>query len=398
MKATVYRSVTYSFLSVTIWYPSIFNSIPLVLFSTALLLVYKIIVDKVITIPSNFKGFYSWISIFIFYSIICFIFQQLLGKNNRIYLEASIYGINYIISPIILLLVQTEKKLNKDMVIKWVTYSYLITIYIAIFKQVGFDLTSFDAQDRFKLPLVINSIASTSIALPLVFIYAANIYSYIKKFNKIFTIITLLIILYTVYFVSNRFAIIVVLITIIYYVFSSLRNAKKGSVILISISCFLLYFVIVYGALEVNSRFTSELDSFKKITDPLSDKSLFIRYTMWNYAISDILQNPLGYGYSNFVATHYEINPMLGKRGFNTHNEWLLQALGVGWLGVVLFGVIMFKTFKRIIAHTSFKQTFPFIVAFLFSSMFETYSNSPLSVNIYPTFFLFTGIMLNSYE
>lgn len=391
------KTLLYSIIGIFIWYPWFFGKIPFIYLLVTLLLFYKVFYDKRIFIPNELftiTRLILWLSIIAFLS---FIYQTISGLNSNLKVELAVFTTNFLLAPLIFLFVATEKKINIILLIRVLSITTLIFVLMAISRDVGFNLNNFDAQSsRFRLFFANSSLASTSIALPLTYIFAANVYILLSYHKKIKTIVILFFVILSIYIASSRYAILIVLLTGVYYLLYSLKRYNIKAFIGFGIVVLILSMGINIATFNVNDRFLSEVQSFEKVSDPLADKSFLIRFNMWMYAVQDISNHPFGYGYSRFVDAHFEIHPTLGKRGFNTHNEWLLQLLGIGWFGTLIFIAFLFSLFKFSISKLGINRIMPFMIVFIISTMFETYSNSPLSINIYPTFYFLMGILVNS--
>ena len=106
-----------------------------------------------------------------------------------------------------------------------------------------------------------------------------------------------------------------------------------------------------------------------------------IRVVQWTRALSEIPEVPLGYGYMKFVSNNVYADPLLGWRGFNTHNEFLLQFLALGWIAPLALFWFLLEVTRRHAAEKTLATFVPVLIGLFVSAVFETFSNNANAVN-----------------
>lgn len=361
-----------------------------------IVLFYKILMKK-IYFHKKYKNIFRVLLLTSVSAVVSFFLQTALGYNVNITSESFIFITNFIAAPFLFFFISTEKDLNITLLIRIMTIFTLIVVGGAIINKVGYSFNQFDAQNRIQLPFTVNTMASTSISLVLSFCFALNmLILYIHK-KKLITTILLFLLGFEIYLMSSRFAILIILFSILHLIINNNIRKKYKIALVIPIILVMLITVSNMSTINVNNRFLTEIKTFKKITDPLGDTSLAIRVGLWFKAVEDIKQNPIGYGYLRFVYNNTELDPVLGMRGFNTHNELLLQLLGIGWFPTILLIIFFFRASIEIILRIGYNYYLPFLVALVISATFETFSNNPNSINAMPLVMFSLGVYMNDY-
>jgi O-antigen ligase len=143
------------------------------------------------------------------------------------------------------------------------------------------------------------------------------------------------------------------------------------------------------------------INSITNLSYISSDESVSGRISLWKDAIRLISTSPMGKGFLYFVDRHYAIQldkwPVYVIRGLNTHNEFLLIALGAGWLGIIGY-IAFFISLSRKMLFLAAKKNqkvalfaivgMSLISTFLVDGMADTFSNRKGALSCSPLFWL----------
>ena len=132
------------------------------------------------------------------------------------------------------------------------------------------------------------------------------------------------------------------------------------------------------------------------IEDPTDMSALGSRMFLWQNALFYVGNNPLGLGMDFAVV----------KFGMTLHNEFLAQALGAGWLGLLLFLLIWVtltvRTFELAVysigdIHTFSSFVSALCVVALFAALTENFSKSSSNI-FHPIIWICFGIISHFYS
>ena len=134
--------------------------------------------------------------------------------------------------------------------------------------------------------------------------------------------------------------------------------------------------------------------------------SMQIRLDYWQIVVDQILAQPLGYGYGDYIFT--KVNKIITEatialtkhpvRDHATHNAWLMLAYGAGLPGLLLFASIFFITIKTAMEglkewRGTFAGNFSFCMLLMIvgSIMAHTFGNTFVGSLVY-LFWLLIGL------
>jgi hypothetical protein len=378
--------------AVLTWYPAVYGiplfPVALALPALTLLLRPHVRIGRELRDP---------VRLLLIYSLLggaTFLAQAVSGVHVNRRMEMYIFGMNLVLGPLLFILAARLSPATRLRVLQAVSLMALALVFLSIVGAVGLNITSFDKQDRLTLLLVPNSIAPTSISLVLGLLFVANLAIPPERGLGSVRLALLVGLGFQIYLLSTRFVFLVVAGALGW---TFLRTLRRGAIIRMLLGGMVLGLGALYVSSaggEANTRFLSELQTFELITAPLTDTSLAIRVVQWLQAIRDIPAVPFGYGYMTFVSRNVYADPVLGWRGFNTHNEFLLQFLALGWIPpLLLVGWLLLVV--RVHRRTGNLANFvPVLIGLGISGLFETFSNNPNAVNTVGLAYLVLGLTL----
>jgi hypothetical protein len=377
-------------LFVFVWYPPLYGIIPLnVLIIVLILLIYPNRVFKYFYYsPISRKFYITYASVLLLILMYQIVFDLSGSVINDIYINI----INAVIAPLLYVIILNEYKSARLKTSLYLLSYFTISIaFISIYNQTGIDIFSFDRDMRVSLPFINNTIAPTTFSIVLIFILATLIVKseYLTRINYIILIVTYVLL---IYFMSTRF-IFVTLLTIFAIRFTYTFIVESyffKTAMLLSVALLTLY--LSDELLTINSKTMSRIDTLTEIDSIKSDESFATRVFLWSRALEISKNMPLGYGYSNFHKENQEFHAILGYRGLNTHNEFLLILIGSGWIGLLITGIFYYKLLLSTIKNSGYTVFLIVSTVILITGFFETYSNNIGSINITPILILFVGV------
>lgn len=392
----LYTLLVYSFISFFIWYPLINGRIPVIIIGFVFFFsMFAVLSDEKFYIRKDYVRLYGLLFIVSLLSFSTFILHVILDLNINISSELYIYIVNFIVAPMLFFVSSKDSRLNPLLVLRIISISTIILIFISIYNQVGLSFNDFNRNSRLQFPFLVNTLAATTVAIITSVLFAVNCMLYKNNKDK-FTLLLIIILLFILYILATRFSFLIVFIILLYYTFTS-DMVKKIKSIAITILLFVGFVLLdSYYELRINENFLEKVGTIEKINDPLDDLSFAIRYQNWIDSTIDIVYHPLGYGYLTYVYNNQFTDAFLGTRGFNTHNEILLQFLGIGWIPTTLLIFFFVTYFLKLHTQIRFKYYFPFLISVIISMFFDTFTNNPNSINIMPLTFFVMGILLNN--
>lgn len=282
---------------------------------------------------------------------------------------------------------------KKDLrILSFLTSVFCLAVsFFAIVNQVGFELNSFDREERIFLPLISNSIAPTTFSIVVLLGYYIH-FLFSSYYSRLYFWSTSLVYLFIIYLLATRFSLAGGLLILI----ASLRPLLR-SYYPILLACLTLPIYLIFNSIRLNERLLHRISNLSSFESILLDESLIIRFILWKEALVTIGKNPFGIGYLTFVENHGARTPSGLWKGFNTHNELLLQAIANGWIVIIIILVITFKI-VQIINRQNRTYLLALIGSVFVPSMFDTFSNNPGSINHMPMIFLSIALTLNKIE
>lgn len=166
--------------------------------------------------------------------------------------------------------------------------------------------------------------------------------SNVKKITVYLSVIVLLFLITTIYYVSSRYAYIVTVFLVIYYSFKFVNNKIKRISLLVVI---LAGCILVFYSLNSNQRFNTIKTDL--LSDIVSENPSSIRIEAWKRSIEISKDNLIfGVGPSDVIE---ELNVSRFDEGrnkltyYNAHNQFLESFTGLGLLGLVSLLLIFYS-------------------------------------------------------
>ena len=286
-------------------------------------------------------------------------------------------GLNFIFNYV--------KILNRTFVVEFTQYIHfalgLGLLFAVFFPDIAYWAGSMRYKGVFGNPNGVGAFTAFS------FIFCVIVFPYLEnQIDDRFKKWTWALIIFTLLLCASRNSIGTVLIFIV------LRASFEGNVFrrLLMIFGLLPLFALLSGLFsfaDVVEFFG--LESFLRV-DSIGDGSG--RTLAWGWAMTEIAKYPLmgrGYTWDDILFFAYIPKEILAKGHFGgVHNSYLVFIINTGFVGIILYFVFFFRLMFSI---RTIKNMVPFMVAIMFSAMFESWLSA--SLNFLNTYFILIWVV-----
>lgn len=380
-------------LATVIWYPAPMGRVPLVPIALVVA-VPTIILRSRLRVQEDFRAMYATVALFSVLAGATFAQQMLRAVHVNPSTEIYIFGVNAVLGPLIFVLIVGLPNVSGRWLVWGASAASIALLGLGIVLDAGWNVLSFDSQNRLTLPLALNTMPATSVSLVVALLFGSNLATLPlmkSRLERAGTVILLVALIALVYLFASRFAILVIVMSTVWYVLWRAAQRSLLPLVLSVGATVLLGGLVLAGPLSANTRFLDSLASFTLISNPLADTSLAVRVYLWYTALQEIASHPFGIGYMTFVSNTVVADPLLDWRGLNAHNEFLLQTMALGWLPAATLGACGLLLVDTIRRRGELGRMMPLIIAILIAAMFETFSNNPNSINVIPMIWMLLG-------
>lgn len=371
-----------------LWYPLVILSLPIIVL---VFLIFSLVNHKAIlkSISIN-KKYLRYFIIFLISGSISFTYNLIDKGLINFKAEFFILWMNIVI-PFLVFYCALLTKEHSRLIGSFFVLFILLSSFSVVVSQVGLNFFDFDRELRLNLFLVRNDIAPTTYSLLLS--AAIFIVIYVLDYNVIYTWISLGLLLFFQFLLATRFAI----AGSLFLVFLHLIRGISIKNIISFISGIGILIFVTFSLLHNNDRLNHRLSLALSVEDVLRDESLVTRLYLWNEAIQIAQKSPLGNGYMYFVSRYGKIGEFGVEKGWNTHNEFLLQLVGAGWIHFIILLWGLFFLLKTVWRYSR-KVSIALIILLFCSWFFDTASNNPGSINSFYIYYMCIALILCKHD